>query len=108
MRQAARLSFSRATPDREGGTLAAAIPDRQTTRLPFGSERVPSTTLQHLVDQAAQHGSHLAFVSGEDIHRVAELTFMGTALNLADSAVYRGFTDGCGLVRTTPGIAATV
>ena len=88
---AARLSFSRAAPDSETGTLAAAIPHRQTTRLPFGSEQVPSSTLQHLVDQAAVHGNHLAFVSGKDLRQVADLTFLGTAMNLADAAVYREF-----------------
>ena len=88
---AAWLSFSTAKPGDEKQTLATAIPHRQTTRLPFGSEQVPSSILQQLVDQAALHDSHLTFVSGEKLRAVADLTFMGTARNLADAAVYGEF-----------------
>ncbi len=88
---AAWLMFSMATPDQMQGALASAIPHRQTTRLPFASEQVPSSTLQRLVHQAATHDSHLSFVSGDRLQGVADLTFAGTAQNLADAAVYREF-----------------
>jgi nitroreductase len=90
-RLAGRVRLGWGPPHGDDQALAAAIPLRQTTRLPFWDEPLPLGTIGRLAAGAERHGCQLAAVAGRGIGRVAELVSEGTARNLADSAVYQEF-----------------
>jgi nitroreductase len=90
-RIAARVHLAWGPAAASDRALAAAIPQRQTTRLPFWDEPLPAGVLDRLAGTAERHGCHLLAVEGRRVEQVADLVADGTARNLADPAVYREF-----------------
>jgi nitroreductase len=90
-RLAARVRLGHGLAAPHDQALAAAIPLRQTTRLPFADEPLPTGTLDRLAAEAERHGCQLLAVSGRGVGRVAALVGEGTAANFADPAVYQEF-----------------
>jgi nitroreductase len=84
-----RLGHDPAAPHDQA--LAAAIPLRQTTRLPFADEPPPTGALARLAAEAGRHGCQLLVVTGRRVGQVAALVGEGTAANFADPAVYQEF-----------------
>jgi nitroreductase len=90
-RLAARVRLGHGPAAPHDQALAAAIPLRQTTRLPFADEPPPTGAIDRLAAEAGRHGCHLVVVTGRAVGRVAALVGEGTAANFADPAVYREF-----------------
>jgi nitroreductase len=90
-RVAARVRLAWGPAAAADRALAAAIPLRQTTRLPFWDEPLPAGALARLAAAADRHGCQLVAVEGRQVGLLAELVAEGTARNFADPAVYREF-----------------
>ena len=90
--RAANVTFAAGTADAEDLSLAEAIQDRQTSRLPYRVDSVPIDQLGRLESQAQVDGCNLVFESNAHrIAAVAQLVAEGTARNLEDADVYKEF-----------------
>jgi len=100
----ATIVYEQSIASGDGHTLAAAIPHRRTTRLPFRKDPVPTATLQILCRGAATVGLDLAILTEpRQIKAAARAIADGTALNLENSAVYREFYGWLRLTTDHPG-----
>jgi hypothetical protein len=87
----ARVEVVVGTPSADD-RLAAAVPQRQTTRLPLRWEQIPDGTLGDMALEAQRRGCHLIVRTDLATRRkFAELVTEGTARNFARKAVYEEF-----------------
>jgi nitroreductase len=88
----------------EDRRLAAAVQQRQTTRLPLLGEPVPRAVLDHMAAEAERPGCHLIVKTDQSSRRgFAELVMEGTARNFARKAVYEEFFSLLRLRASHPG-----
>jgi hypothetical protein len=90
--RAARVEVVVGTPSADDRWLAAAVPKRQTTRLPLRGEQIADGTLGDMALEAQRRGCHLIVRTDLASRRkFAELVTEGTARNFARKAVYEEF-----------------
>jgi nitroreductase len=88
----ARIEATDDAPSSSELTLARTLPERATTRLPFGREETPAPALRAIVHEAEEAGCSMAVLTGASgLTRFADLVVEGTARNMADGAVYEEF-----------------
>jgi nitroreductase len=91
-RTAASVRATAEEPSARDRELAASLPDRATTRLPFDRSQLQSSLLRSCAREAEGGGMSLAVVTGPSrVEQFADLVAEGTARNLADRSVYEEF-----------------